>query len=139
MPSSIQIEILTPSGEVFNGNASEVLIPSYKGELGILPDHENLAGLLSSGTVKIVQDGKDFWCAVSGGAFKIENQNLTLFAEYGIRAEDIQKEKVDLDLEETRKELQNNTDTYTKENQTLTKKESLYLAMQEALRRHTMS
>jgi F-type H+-transporting ATPase subunit epsilon len=139
MGTSLQIEILTPAGEVTSSTASEVLLPSHKGELGILPDHEDLVGLLSTGTVKIVEDGKDFWFVVSGGAFKVENQQVTLFAEYGVRAEDIRESDIEKSLDEVRRELAVKVDTYTKENQSLAKKESLYLAMQEALRRHSMS
>ncbi len=139
MATSLQIEILTPAGEVLNSTASEVLLPSFRGELGILPDHEDLVGLLATGTVKIVEDGKDYWFVVSGGAFKVENQQVTLFAEYGVRAEDIVLSEVESNLLEVREELKSKTDTFTKDNQSLTRKESLYLAMQEALRRHSMS
>lgn len=139
MANTLQIEILTPSGEVLTTTASEVLLPSSKGELGILPNHEDLVGLLSTGTVKIVEDGKDFWFVVSGGAFKIENQVVTLFAEYGVKADDLKSSDVDSQLNEIREGLKANQDTHSKENQALAKKETLYSAMQEALRRHSMS
>jgi F-type H+-transporting ATPase subunit epsilon len=139
MGTSLQIEILTPAGEVVSSTASEVLLPSSRGELDILPDHEDLVGLLSTGTVKIVEEGKDFWFVVSGGAFKVEDQQVTLFAEYGVRAEDIKQSEVEKELGEVKNALSLSTDTYTKENQSLSKKEALYMAMQEALRRHSMS
>jgi F-type H+-transporting ATPase subunit epsilon len=139
MSSTLQIEILTPAGEVLNSSASEVLLPSHRGELGILPDHEDLVGLLSTGTVKIVTEGRDYWFVVSGGAFKVESQLVTLFAEYGIRAEEINAPETEKKLDDIRAQLGSVTDTYSKENQSLQKKEALYKSMQEALRRHSMS
>ncbi len=111
MAQDFVVEILTPQGEVLNARASEVTVPSYKGELGILPDHENLVGLLSTGTVKVVTSGKDFWYAVSRGAFKINSGNLTLFAEFGASAEKVDVAKIEVDLQKAEADLKDLNDT----------------------------
>lgn len=111
MAQDFQVEILTPQGEVLNTRASEVSVPSYRGELDILPDHENLVGLLSTGTVKVVSSGKDFWFAVSRGAFKINSGNLTLFAEFGASAEKLEVAKAEADLGQAESDLKGLNDT----------------------------
>lgn len=111
MAQDFLVEILTPQGEVLNARASEVTVPSFKGELGILPNHENLVGLLSTGTVKVVTSGKDFWYAVSKGAFKINSGNLTLFAEFGASAEKLEVAKVEAEIQKAESELKDLSDT----------------------------
>ena len=111
MSQDFLVEILTPQGEVLNARASEVTVPSYKGELGILPNHENLVGLLSTGTVKVVTSGKDFWYAVSKGAFKINSGSLTIFAEFGASAEKYELAKVEADIQKAEADLKDLNDT----------------------------
>ena len=111
MSQDFLVEILTPQGEVLNARASEVTVPSFKGELGILPNHENLVGLLSTGTVKVVTSGKDFWYAVSKGAFKIDSGNLTLFAEFGASAEKLEVSKIESEIQNAEEELKPLSDT----------------------------
>jgi len=111
MAQDFLVEILTPQGEVLNARASEVTVPTFRGELGILPNHENLVGLLSTGTVKVVSSGKDYWYAVSRGAFKINAGNLTLFAEFGASAEKVEVSKIEEDLKKADLELKELSDT----------------------------
>ena len=111
MAQDFLVEILTPQGEVLNARASEVTVPSFKGELGILPNHENLVGLLSTGTVKVVTSGKDFWYAVSKGAFKINSGNLTLFAEFGASAEKLEVAKIEAEIQKAESEMKDLSDT----------------------------
>jgi F-type H+-transporting ATPase subunit epsilon len=139
MSNDFHVEILTPAGEVLKTEASEVLLPSYRGELGILPGHEDLVGLLSTGTLKVVRSGNDFWYVVSGGAFKIDNSVLTVFAEFGTSAESLHSSSVDKDLAEVRDKLKAIPSTHDDEHKTLREKEDRLIAMQEAIRRQSMS
>jgi ATP synthase F1 epsilon subunit len=139
MSTDFHVEILTPAGEVLQTEASEVLLPSHRGELGILPGHEDLVGLLSTGTLKIVRSGNDFWYVVSGGAFKIDNSVLTIFAEFGTSAENLQAPSIEKDLVDVREKIKGIPSTHDSEHKALREKEDRLIAMQEAIRRHSMS
>ena len=105
MAESFLVEILTPGGEVAHEMATSVHIPSLRGELEILPSHEDIVGLLGSGVVKISSGGQDSTYAVSKGAFKVENGNLVLFAEFGIAKEKINLAEVEKGITESEEGL----------------------------------
>ena len=44
MSSEFSVEILTPARELITTTASEVLLPTKRGEIGILPLHEDICG-----------------------------------------------------------------------------------------------
>lgn len=132
MSELFTVEILSPVKEVAKMEASEVLLPSSRGELGILPDHEDLVGLLSTGTLKITHQDKEDLFVVSGGAFKVENASLTIFAEYGINAVEIDASKTDQEISKLEESLKNNEDTHTKENIDLRNKISILYAKKRA-------
>ncbi len=138
MAQDFLVEILSPQGEVLNTRASEVIVPSHKGELGILPSHENLVGLLSTGTVKVVAAGKDFWFAVSGGAFKVDSGNLTLFAEFGASAEDVDMSTIEAEIEKAEVDLKGLSDTRSESYIDIKHKLDKSKAMLSAARRTAM-
>jgi F-type H+-transporting ATPase subunit epsilon len=139
MSNEFKVEILTPAKEVINTTASEVLLPSQRGELGILSAHEDIVGLLSVGTLKLVHQGNDFWFAVSGGAFRVQNGALTIFAEFGTAAETLNEKQLSEDLAKTLEDLKEISNTYEPKYQEVKAKSDRLYAMQEALRRQSMS
>jgi len=93
--ASFQLSISLPTTTLFSGSVTNILLPAHDGEVGVLPDHENYLGLLGSGALKYVHDGKDYWLAVSSGIFNVLSGKLSVVAEYAIKGEDIK------DIEET--------------------------------------
>jgi F-type H+-transporting ATPase subunit epsilon len=56
--NTLQLEIVTPSGPIFNGAVTEVTLPGEEGEFGVLPDHASLTTLLSAGVIDFVKEDK---------------------------------------------------------------------------------
>ena len=56
MLDKFQVEIISPDRSIFKTDASEVTIPSYEGEMGILKDHISLITFLRPGLIKIIGD-----------------------------------------------------------------------------------
>lgn len=139
MNSEFQVEILTPAKEVLSVSATEVLLPSHLGELGILPGHEDLLGLLSTGTMKVVSGGNDFWFVVAGGAFKVDSGNVTVFAEFGLAADAINPAQVDDELALLEHDLRQHSSLHDPETKRLRQKNDRLQAMKGAVRRHSMS
>lgn len=144
MSEEFKVEVLTPARELVTTTASEVLLPTYigevgSGEIGILPQHEDICGLLSTGTLKIVTHNKDFWFMVSGGAYRVENGVLTVLAEYALGAETINAETTLAKLKEVEFELSMNLNTLDDKTITLAAEKNRLLASIEANRRHSMS
>ncbi len=56
--NTLQLEIVTPSGPIFNGSVTSVTLPGEEGEFGVLPDHASLTTLLSAGVIDFVKEDK---------------------------------------------------------------------------------
>jgi F-type H+-transporting ATPase subunit epsilon len=50
---TLRVEIVTPDGSVYNGDASMVIVPGVEGELGVLPQHEPLVSLVAIGEARV--------------------------------------------------------------------------------------
>ncbi len=83
MTKEFDVEILTPVQTLFAGKATEVVLPAYDGEVGVLADHSNFIGLLGTGALKIVTDGDDYWYMLSSGVYEVRGGKLTILAELG--------------------------------------------------------
>ncbi len=82
-------EILTPSSKVYSAEVTEVLLPAYDGETGILPDHGDFVGVLGTGVLKLVEGGNDYWYMVSTGIYEVKQGKVTVFADIAESAEQI--------------------------------------------------
>ena len=77
MSNEFTIEIITPENQVIKSDASEVIIPSYEGEMGILKDHIPLITFLRPGVIVIKgKEEKKFY--VEEGTVEFSENNLEL-------------------------------------------------------------
>ncbi len=91
----ITVEILSPEGQVYQGEADEVIAPTQQGEIAILPNHSALFARLAEGEI-IIKDGKnEISIAVTGGFLEISKNNINILADYAIRAENIEIAKAE--------------------------------------------
>ena len=58
MSENFSVEIISPDKSVLKSSASEVTIPSYEGQMGILKNHIPLITFLRPGLIKIQGDNK---------------------------------------------------------------------------------
>jgi F-type H+-transporting ATPase subunit epsilon len=63
---TLQLEVVTPDGEVYAGEVAMVVLPGVDGELGILPRHQPLVTLLAIGETRI-RTRADEWDYVATG------------------------------------------------------------------------
>ena len=63
---TLQVEVVTPDGEVYAGEVAMVVLPGVDGELGILPRHQPLVTLLSIGETR-VRTVTDDWDYIATG------------------------------------------------------------------------
>jgi F-type H+-transporting ATPase subunit epsilon len=49
----LQVEIVTPDGSVYTGEAAMIVVPGVEGELGLLPQHEPLVSLVAVGDSRV--------------------------------------------------------------------------------------
>lgn len=83
MAKDFFVEVLSSNKSLYQGKSSEVVLPAYDGEVGVLADHGDFIGLLGTGALKIVTSGNDYWFMLSKGVYHIENGKLIILAEQG--------------------------------------------------------
>lgn len=87
------LEIITPEKSVFKEDIDELLAPTPNGQIGILPHHINLVTTLTSGELVINQNGKEKIFAVAGGFLQVNNNSISVLADYAAHADDINVEE----------------------------------------------
>lgn len=104
----LQLKIVTPEKTAFEGEVSEVLLPSSEGELGILPHHANLMAKIVPGELKMKEGEKWENLAVGEGFLQMAGNTLTVMTDLATYAEDIDeraveeaKERAEAALEQT--------------------------------------
>ena len=99
MADTIQFEIVTPVSAVYRAEATEVLLPSTLGEIGILPGHRALLALIQRGSVEVREVGntrRHF--RVEPGYVEVDRDKVTLIVSECEGSNDI-------DIEAARREL----------------------------------
>jgi F-type H+-transporting ATPase subunit epsilon/F-type H+-transporting ATPase subunit delta len=77
MSDKFTVEIISPEKLILNSEASEVTIPSYEGQMGILKDHISLITFLRPGVISIRnQEEKKYF--VEEGTVEFSNNNLLI-------------------------------------------------------------
>ncbi len=89
MNQEFTLEVLTPAKPLLKAQVSEVVLPAYDGEVGVLAEHEDFIGLLGTGALKLVRGGDDYWFMVSSGLYEVSAGKLTVFAEIAEDAKEI--------------------------------------------------
>ncbi len=91
MPMTIHVDIVSAEGHLFSGQGEMVYAPAVMGEIGIAPRHAPLVTQLKPGEVRVDPgNGKpqeQFY--VSGGMIEVQPFKVTVLADTGIRAADI--------------------------------------------------
>ena len=82
MINSLEAQILTPEGALFDGEVTGVRMPGAEGSFEVKPMHAPLISTLQPGLIVVRKtDGQELKFAVSGGLAEVHNNMLNLLAE----------------------------------------------------------
>jgi F-type H+-transporting ATPase subunit epsilon len=88
--SKFEVEILTPEGEVFNGEVSQVSTRTAGGEIGILANHAPLLAALRPTELRLFEgDGEPRRYAQAHGWLQVFGNHARLLVEEAIAPEDL--------------------------------------------------
>ena len=80
---ALRVEVVSPAGEAWAGEATQVSVPLSNGELGILPGRQPLVAVLGSGPVRLSPvDGEMHRVEVSGGFCSVDHDVITIAADH---------------------------------------------------------
>jgi len=84
------LEIITPENVVYKDEVNEVVVPTVDGEIAILPNHINLLTQINPGELIVKKGSSNQSLAIMGGFLEINNNKISILADYAIKAENIQ-------------------------------------------------
>lgn len=78
----LQVELVAADRLVWSGDASMLVARSTEGELGVLPGHTPVLGVLVEGEVRITPaEGQPVVANVDGGFLSVEHDRVVVVAE----------------------------------------------------------
>lgn len=100
---TFHLEIITPEKVVFKDDVEELSLTTDLGQITILPHHIDLLSKVKPGEAFIKKAGKTYPMAITGGFLEVVSGNVSILADYAIKAEDIEIAKA----EEAKKRAEN--------------------------------
>ncbi|MCF6339642.1 MAG: F0F1 ATP synthase subunit epsilon [Sulfurimonas sp.] len=80
--SKLKLEILTPNGEIYNGEALSVTLPGEEGEFGVLSEHSSLTTLLDAGVIDIEKNDKSIESIlINWGVVHVDEEKIVVLVE----------------------------------------------------------
>ena len=94
MSEEFKIEIINPE-KLFlvKEDVTEVIVPAFEGEMGILKDHISLISFLKPGIIKIQSKSGDKSFYVEDGIIEFKNNNLSILTSLIFNLADLDKSK----------------------------------------------
>ena len=106
MSDKFTVEIISPDGSILKSEATEVTIPSYEGQMGILKDHIPLITFLRPGLISIKnKEEKKYF--IQEGTVEFSNNNLLILTSTAKELSSLDKNFVDTFIEQAQKKINN--------------------------------
>ena len=94
MSEEFKVEIVNPEKSfLVKNDASEVVVPAFEGEMGILKDHISIISFLKPGIIKILSKSGDENFYVEDGIIEFKNNNLSILTSTIFNLQDLDKSK----------------------------------------------
>jgi len=94
MSEEFKIEIVNPEKSfLIKEDASEVIVPAFEGEMGILKDHISIISFLKPGIIKILSKSGVENYYVEDGIVEFKNNNLSILTSSIFNLTDLDKSK----------------------------------------------
>ena len=110
MSEEFKIEIVNPDKSFLSkDDVTEVVVPAFEGEMGILKDHISIISFLKPGIITIQAKSGEEKYYVEDGIVEFKNNNLSVLTSSILNLKDIEKDKLEDLLKLAEKEA-NKTD-----------------------------
>lgn len=76
----MNVQIITPDKNLYDGKADLVTVPGTSGSIGILNNHAPLVSSLKKGEVKVILNEKEEFFKINGGVVEVSQNNVVVLA-----------------------------------------------------------
>ena len=122
MSEEYSVEIVNPEKSFLSKtDVTEVVVPAFEGEIGILKDHISIISFLKPGIIKIFSKSGEESFYVNDGIIEFKNNNLSILTSLILNLKDIDKEKIS-EIQKSAEEELNKSDINDQEKYLLDQK-----------------
>ena len=108
MSEEFKIEIVNPERSFLSKkDVTEVVIPAFEGEMGILKDHISIISFLKPGIIKIFSKNNEEKFYVEDGIVEFKDNSLSILTSSIFGLDKIDKDYVNQSIQNAEKELLN--------------------------------
>ena len=108
MSENFNIEIVNPEKSFLSkDNVSEVVVPAFEGEMGILKDHISIISFLKPGIIRVFSGSEEENFYVEDGIVEFKDNSLSVLTSFIFNLKDSDKNYISNTILEAEKELSN--------------------------------
>ena len=106
MASEMQVEVVAPNGQIWQGEAISVIVRTTEGDIGILANHEPvMAAMLPCAAEIVTSDGHREIIAVGGGFISVYDNRVSLLSDTASLASEESPEEAAKELAQMQPEI----------------------------------
>ena len=95
MSEEFKIEIVNPEESfLLKEDVTQVVVPAFEGEMGILKDHISIISFLKPGIIKILSKSGEEKYYIEDGIIEFKNNNLSILTSLILDLKNIDKSKI---------------------------------------------
>ena len=95
MSEEFKIEIVNPEKSFLSKeDVTEVVVPAFEGEMGILKDHISVISFLKPGIIKIISKSEEENYYVEDGIVEFKNNNLSVLTSSISNIQDMERTQI---------------------------------------------
>ena len=105
MSEEFKIEIVNPEKSFLSKeNVTEVVVPAFEGEMGILKDHISIISFLKPGIIKVYSKSEENKYFVEDGIVEFKDNSLSILTSSIYNMSDLDRSKIDQIVKDAEKE-----------------------------------
>ena len=106
MSEEFKVEIVNPEKSFLSKeDVTEVVVPAFEGEMGILRDHISIISFLKPGIIKVYSKSEEKKYFVEDGIVEFKDNNLSILTSSIYNMTDLDRNKIDAIVKEAEKEV----------------------------------
>ena len=108
MSEEFKVEIINPEKSfISKDKVTEVVVPAYEGDIGILKDHISIISFLKPGIIKILEKNEEERYYVEDGIMEFKDNSLSILTSSIHNIKEMKKNSIDDSLKDAEKLLNN--------------------------------
>ena len=108
MSEEFKVEIINPEKSfISKDKVTEVVVPAYEGDIGILKDHISIISFLKPGIIKILEKNEEERYYVEDGIMEFKDNSLSILTSSINNIKEMKKNSIDDSLKDAEKLLSN--------------------------------